>query len=192
MTNRTIVDRENLPEAFPTHHLSSEFWEHLGRAVASFGCLEEILGKAIFAFTATRRYPANEIEDEYRRWIPKLERALTEPLKALADSYAKSVRDHPDASIQNIDELKADLYSAADIRNMLCHGSWRLPDSEGFSAPYFINKRKEICTTRIDILYLKDVRTGVSELCCNVVDTVTHMGWAFPGSYGPGQRISVP
>ena len=42
--------------------------------------IEEVLGKAIFAFTATRKYEAQEIEDAYEAWLPRLERALTDQL----------------------------------------------------------------------------------------------------------------
>ncbi|MEP1535541.1 MAG: recombinase family protein [Paracoccaceae bacterium] len=61
--NRTIIDRESLPEMFPTHRHDPEFWEHLGRAIASIGFLEEVkvldkpwldltspMGKGILAF----------------------------------------------------------------------------------------------------------------------------------------------
>jgi len=53
----SVVNIEELPTGFPTHKHPSEFWEALGRTVATFGFLEETLGKAIFAFTATRRIP---------------------------------------------------------------------------------------------------------------------------------------
>ena len=58
---RYIVDVAKLPENFPTHRHSAEFWECLGRAVATFGFLEEVLGKAIFSFTATREIPDDQI-----------------------------------------------------------------------------------------------------------------------------------
>lgn len=61
--NRSIIDRDNLPGMFPTHRHEPEFWEHLGRAIASFGFLEEVLGKAIFAFTATRRHRCSIPDD---------------------------------------------------------------------------------------------------------------------------------
>jgi hypothetical protein len=54
--NRSIIDRDRLPPLFPTHGHSPQFWEQLGRTIATYGFLEEALGKAIFAFTATRRY----------------------------------------------------------------------------------------------------------------------------------------
>ena len=53
---------------FPTHLHPAEFWEALGRVVATFGFLEETLGKAIFSFTATREYPEEELEPAFAGW----------------------------------------------------------------------------------------------------------------------------
>ena len=39
------VDLDRLPANFPTHRHEAEFWEALGRGVATFGFLEEVLGK---------------------------------------------------------------------------------------------------------------------------------------------------
>ena len=106
--NRTIIDRENLPDMFPTHRHDSEFWEHLGRTIASFGFLEEVLGKAIFAFTATRRYSEDEIDAAYQAWLPKLERALTDQLVNLAEAYGQAARDNPDTTTVNLADLVED------------------------------------------------------------------------------------
>jgi hypothetical protein len=76
--SRTIIDRGNLPSMFPTHRHEPQFWEHLGRTIATYGFLEEVLGKAIFAFTATRRYSPEEVNAAYQAWLPQLERALTD------------------------------------------------------------------------------------------------------------------
>ena len=59
---RAIIDRDSLPFLWPTHRHTSQFWEQLGRTVATFGFLEEVLGKAIFAFTASRRYKPEDIQ----------------------------------------------------------------------------------------------------------------------------------
>lgn len=187
--NRVIIDRERLPAMFPTHQHEQEFWEHLGRTVASFGALEEILGKAIFAFTATRRYPPNEIEDAYALWLPKLERALTDQLVNLAEAYGKATREYPDTSTENVPDLVEAVKSAAKIRNVLCHGSWRTPDENGASVPLFVNRQKEIFVTPIDVAFLKQTQDHVADLICSVVDTVTHMGWQFPGGPGAGKPI---
>ena len=107
------VDCERLPTHFPTHRHKAEFWEALGRAVATFGFLEETLEKAIFAFTATRKVPADIIDEEYRKWLPTLEKALTDPLGSLISSYEEAVRANGDAQIPNLQDLVSRLREAA-------------------------------------------------------------------------------
>jgi hypothetical protein len=186
---RAIVDQEKLPQFFPTHRHSPQFWEQLGRTIATYGFLEEVLGKAIFAFTATRTYAPDEIDAAYKAWLPQLERALTDQLWKLAESYGKSAHSNPATTTQNIDELVADIKNAAVIRNVLCHGSWRSPDANGASVPFFVNRQHEVFDTAIDITFLNQVQKHVAELACSVVDTVTHVGWQFPGGAGPGKPI---
>ncbi|EHT00601.1 TPA: hypothetical protein ACTVBQ_004353 [Klebsiella oxytoca] len=184
-----IIDREKLPLQFPTHRQPAEFWEQLGRTVATFGFLEEVLGKAIFAFTATRNYSNDEIEDAYKAWIPQLERALTDQLWNLAESYGKSVRLNRASTIENIDGLVDDIKAAAKIRNVLCHGSWHVPDADGKITPLFFSKQNEKFSTPIDIDYFHNLQRHVMELICAVIDSVTHMGWQFPGGAGPGEPL---
>lgn len=185
-TKRAIIDRDRLPHKFPTHTHLPQFWEQLGRTVATFGFLEEVLGKAIFAFTATRRYGSEEVDAAYHAWLPELERALSDQLWNLAEGYGKAVRENSDATTENVGELVDAIKEATIIRNVLCHGSWRTPDANGASVPLFVNRQKEVFETAIDIAYLLRVQAHVAELVCAVIDTVTHMGWQFPGGAGPG------
>lgn len=99
------VNYENIPANFPTHMHEPAFWEGLGRVIATFGFLEEILGRAIFVFTATRCYEENEIEQAYVEWIPRIERALVDPLGGLIDAFGKAVRENQDSTISNLDLL---------------------------------------------------------------------------------------
>jgi hypothetical protein len=186
---RSIVDRGKLPPLFPTHRHSSQFWEQLGRTIATYGFLEEVLGKAIFAFTATRNYSPNEIDSAYQAWLPQLERALIDQLWNLAESYGNAARDNPATTTEKVEELVDDIKEATVTRNVLCHGSWRTPNAKGASVPFFVNRQKQAFDTAIDVTYLKQVQAHVAELACNVIDTVTHMGWQFPGGAGPGKTI---
>ena len=186
---RVVIDTGSLPDKYPTHRHSSEFWEALGRTVATYGFLEEILGKAIFVFTATREYQEDEVKEALENWSRTLERALYDPLGNLIDSYSKSVRENSNSTIENLDDLVEKLRKASKVRNVLCHGSWRYPDVDGKSVPFFINRQNEIFDTPVDVLYLEKVQRHVSELACAVVNSVTHMGWKFPGSNGPGKLI---
>ncbi|MEL6400573.1 MAG: hypothetical protein AAFR26_16125 [Cyanobacteria bacterium J06626_4] len=186
---RYRINQDDLPDKFPTHGHESAFWESLGRAIATFGFLEEILGKAIFAFTATRVYKEDEIDEAYAKWLPKLEHALMDPLGKLIDTYGKAVRDNPDAAIANLDELLVDLRNVSQMRNILCHGSWRLPDANGASIPFFMNRQKQIVDTVMDRQFIDQVQQHTINLICAVINTVTQMGWQFPGSVGPGKTI---
>jgi thymidylate synthase len=184
----SYVDRSALPALFPTHRHSPQFWEQLGRTVATFGFLEEVLGKAIFAFTGTRIYSADEIEDAVKTWAPKLEKALQDQLNSLADSYGKAVKENQNAKVENVDELIKSIKDAANVRNILCHASWRSPDAEGKSLPFFVNRKNEVVETKMDIQYLRRIQGHATDLACAVIDTVTQMGWEFPGSGGLEER----
>lgn len=184
-----IIDTARLPKRFPTHGHEEAFWASLGRAVGTFGFLEEVLARAIFAFTATRPYEESEVEKAFAQWLPKLECALTDPLAGRIDSFGKAVRDHPHKAITDLPDLLRDLKQAASMRNILCHGSWRLPDSHGASVPLFVNKQSEVVETAMDCAYLDQVQRHTAELSCSVINTVTSMGWQFPGSTGPGKPI---
>ena len=184
---RSVVVKSGLPDGFPTHLHEAAFWEALGRVVATFGFLEETLGRAIFAFTATRPYAESEIADAYAKWLPTLERALYDPLGKLIGSFEQAVHAHPHATITNLDELVTDLRRASEVRNVLCHGSWPPPAALGRSVPFFVDTKKRIFDTPVDVAYLQQVQEHAAELACEVVNTVTHMGFQFPGSGGPGK-----
>ena len=177
-----MVDIGALPPGFPTHRHEPAFWERLGRAVATFGFLEEVLGKAIFSFTARKPSDASELEEAYREWLPTLEKALTDALGALVDGFERAVRAHPSASVPDLEELLAYLRKAARIRNVLCHGSWRPPDAAGASTPLYVERGGKVFATAVDIAYLDEVQREVAELGCAVIESVTRMGWPFPGS----------
>lgn len=186
---RAIINLGALPSNYPTQLHSSEFWEALGRTVATFGFLEEILGKAIFAFTGTKEYSDEDIADALEKWLPTLEQALYRPLGNLIDLFVKSIRENQSATIENIEDLETNLREASALRNVLCHGSWRKPDNEGASVPFFVNNKMMVFNSPVDVAFLRQTQVAVCELACAVVNTVTHMGFQFPGGAGPGKSI---
>ena len=184
-----LVDIERLPAAYPTHAHDPSFWESLGRTIATFGYLEETISKAIFSFTATRQYKEDEIEKAFEKWIPTLEKALTDTLRPLIDTYERSVRDHSSVAIEDFGTLFDELRKISDYRNILCHGSWRPPDSEGGSYPFYVDRKKGVFSGSFSVQSLAILQKEVTYLSCRVVNSVTGMGWQFPGSQGPGNVI---
>ena len=184
-----IVNQMGLPVGYPTHAHDTRFWESLGRAVATFGFLEEVLLRAIFALTLTTPYDEREIDAAYAAWLPKITRSLSDPLGNLIDTYGKAAREHPDVRVECLEDLLADLRTACKTRNAICHGSWQAPDSEGRSIPFYVNKQGEKFETAVDCDFLDQLQKAVAGLACTVINTVTHMGLQFPGSDGPGRVV---
>lgn len=175
----------------PTHFHAASFWEELGRTIGTFGFLEETLGKAIFAFTSTRPYPPDEIEEVYEKWGATLGCALTDPLYNLIGQYGKAVREHPGSKMSDkeLESLIDNLRRAAVIRNVLCHGSWDKPDCDGKSLPLFVNRNKEVFDTRVDIAFLGEVRQSVNEFISDIINSCLGIGWNFPGINIPEKRM---
>lgn len=183
------IDQQKLPASYPTHRHSNEFWEQLGRTVATYGFLEQVLGRAIFALTATRKYAQHELEEAYGKWLGQLERALSDPLGGLINAYDNALRKHHESPVHNPEQLIGDLHCAAQLRNVLCHGSWQAPDGEGKSLPLFVDKKQRVFATAIDVSYLQQVRNHLTGLICAVIDSISSLGLQFPGSAGPGEVI---
>ncbi|MCY4384773.1 MAG: hypothetical protein OXE44_16685 [Nitrospinae bacterium] len=188
-----MADFTKLPEHWPTHRMSREFWEELGRTVATFGFLEEILGKAIFALSATRGH--KQITDEmYERWLIKLKKALKEPLGSLIGLYESELDEEIERESEiskqiDLRKLIKDLREAKVHRDVLCHGSWRPGSSSGKAKPFFVNKKDEMFDSEYDVGDFQQIRLFVTQTICVCISTVTLKRIQFPGSNGPGQPI---
>ena len=106
-----------------------------------------------------------------------------------AEVYGKVVREHLDSDFKNVGDLIDDIKKAAEVRNALCHGSWRSPDTSGRSALFYFSKKDGRFDSKIDTAWLRQVQAHVIDLICAVISSVTVMGWQFPGGAGPGEVI---
>lgn len=175
---------------WPTHRHKAEFWEALGRAIGSFGFLEETLARAIYAISGTKVISNKEkIDEEFQTWIKHLVRALSDPLAGLIDKYEEALKNNSDFSVSNSDELIKNLHSLKVWRNILCHASWREPNSKGESIPLFVNRKGDNVTSPVDTDVLEKVMRNTAELTCLVMNSVTSNGYQFPGSNSPGDSI---
>ena len=184
-----VIDRGRLSPQWPTDLFPGEFWEQLGRTIATFGLLEEVLGRAIFAFTATTTFNEKDAAEHLAKWDQQLHQALTDTLWPLSEVYGKVLRNNQEVDFKNVDELVEDIKKASKIRNALCHGSWHAPDASGATDLYYFDKKDGKFDSRIDIDWLRQVHAHIVGLICSVIDSVTVMGWEFPGGAGPGEPI---
>jgi hypothetical protein len=188
-TSPAAMDRKRLAAQWPTNRSPAEFWEQLGRTIATFGLLEEVLGKAIFAFTATTKFNESDAAAHLARWDKQLHQALTDTLWPLAEVYGKAVAEHQDTDFKSVEKIVECIKKASKIRNALCHGSWHAPAASGASDLHYFDKQDGKFDTRINIDWLKQVQAHVVDLICSVIDSVTLMGWEFPGGAGRGEPI---
>ncbi|MFN3243843.1 MAG: hypothetical protein ACE37K_20210 [Planctomycetota bacterium] len=194
-TQPHVIDKSQLPPLFPTHRHGPAFWCSLGRAVATFGFLEEMLKKAVFALTGTVPAPENQAEAAaaVQNWSDLLERSIVNPLNPLIDTFGKAARLHPESRHQNLAEFVAELRAAGKVRNLICHGSWGTPDENGASVPFYVTGKpgqQQVCDTPVTVAWLDQLQAHAAELACEVINTVTHMGYQFPGGSGPGRPVT--
>ena len=186
------VDIDNLPQNWPTHFIDGNFWEELGRTVATFGFLETTLAKAIFVLSAKRE--REEITDEsYLDWIARTLKSLQEPLGYLINEYEKELQEEIELQTQiseQIDllELKENLSKliqkwrkVKNLRNVLCHASWSRGENKDKAKLFFMNRNGKKFEIECDIAYLKQIQNDTKEMICMCINSVTMKGLEFPG-----------
>ena len=191
-TGGYIIDKSRLPDGYPTQGHTAEFWEKLGRAVGTFGRLEEVLFRAIFALTGTIRPECDEqaIKKAVADWQAGIEKAGKEQLFALIQRFDEAIQAHPESrfSASSRQELIEMLQKARKHRNTVCHASWLPSDADGFAKP-FRNNYPDTVPEAVDCDYFDQLQRHVAELECEVRDAVTHMGYQVPGLGGPGRPV---
>ena len=121
------------------HELPAPLAAELGRTIAGFGHLEDMLKRAIFALDRDRLSGAIR-ERDFRDWLRRMDHVAADSLGTLIErldrTLARENRIEP--------ELSADLEEIKSWRNLLCHAAWR-PAADGTGwQPIFANTRGEI------------------------------------------------
>ncbi len=184
-----IIDRDKLHIDYPTQFHDRLFWEELGRTIATFGFIEEMLGKAIFVLTGSQKFDPDGYPEAFNKWIKTLEKALTDQLGGLINSYEKALADNQRTKGIDHSVRLAELKKAKEIRNVLCHGSWYKPDDQGRAVPKFVNRELMVFETPVDVPFLKQTRAALKDIACDILDSVTSVGYQFTRSGSSGEQI---
>lgn len=157
--------------------------------MATFGYLEEVLAFAIFAFSSERRFPDLEVGKRFDEWLPEFVKDLQETLPTLIEKYRVAVQQNQRVNFFGLDEVIEQMRTIVHLRNALCHASWKRPDAEGRSFPLFIRRSGEMLDGPIDVSFLKQTQLATADMARVVIETVTRMGWQFPGIPSPGEPL---
>lgn len=181
-----ILQMLNKHPRWPTHRHPPEFWEALGRSVATFGFLEEMIAKAIFAISGSKKIAElDDVEKEVQAWIKELQITLSYTLGILTKKYEKALEFNSTFKTEKTDLLIKDLKALIEWRNIFCHCSWGVPNENGKSFPLYMNSDGKVLETQVDIKLIEQVMRKTVELTCEVIESVTTQGYTFPGK-APG------
>ena len=187
------IDRERMPDEWPTHLIPTEFWEELGRTVGTLAFLEDCLKRANLAIAATRTYrTVEQAKEAFDALELDLETSLNETLGKLAKRMATAIKADTRYSADDVDTIEQGLKSVAEWRNVLCHGAWVGYDQDSGVATLRYWKKNEWrqrssrCLSTTD---LAKIRREAVDLTFRVIDLVTRQGIQFPGSTSPGKKV---
>ncbi|TXL14348.1 hypothetical protein BMR06_16445 [Methylococcaceae bacterium HT5] len=181
-----MIDKEKTPKGYPTHKHQADFWEHLGRTVATFGYLEDTLVKGIYVFEVMtkRDKKVNNEKDlkDFEDWNNKLNSRLLNnmslPFGELVKKYHNLANNN--SLINKDDVIKEGLDGLDEIvkdRNLLCHAAWGLPNKEGKSLAIYVNndEEKSYLETPIGTEFLQKIQKHTAELICLVMCIITKL-----------------
>ena len=190
---RFEIDRERMPDQWPTHRIPREFWEELGRTIGTLAFLEDCLKRANLAITATRTYrTVEQAEAAFATWQSDLETSMNETLKKLADRMATALKDDERYPATALEAIRNGLRRVTEQRNALCHGAWVGYDSELRIATlrYWRKNEWRQSTSRcLSMSDLSEIRRDATDLTYDVVDLVVRQGIQFPGSTAGGKEL---
>ena len=189
-----VVDRARLPEDWPTNRGTPAFWEALGRTVAAFTHLEDMLARAYFGLTASRQFAdMEEATAAFPQWEKDLKATLTDSLYSLTSKLRKAFSDDDRVCDDVAHGFLARLDALRVWRNALCHGA-----GQGFATDDSTSLRHfrkgddgpEQLDDRLTLATISSIRAETVSLTLDVVDIVSAAGVRFPGTALPGIDLS--
>ena len=133
------------------HELPAALAAEIGWTIASFGHLEDMLKRVIFALDR-HRLPGAIRESEYRGWLKRMDHVAADSMGTLIErldqTLAREGLADPDL-IGQLDEVKT-------WRNLLCHAAWQ-PGDEGWE-PRFANTKGEVFKGTLDAADVEAIR----------------------------------
>ena len=177
------------PDSWPTHKAEPAFWEELGRAVATFGFLEDIIPRFLLAFEGSRD-GRDYSEEDIEKWVRSLERSMSDTLGALIQKVEQAFEDDGRVPAKTSEEIIGRLKEINPRRNALCHGAW-VGFEEGGRAQlrHFVRNEeggREVRGERLSKEDIAAIRCETVSMIHRLVEVTESIGARFPGSGLPG------
>ena len=116
-----------LPEDWPTKKGAPEFWEELGKTVASFAVLEDIVARVLVAITGSSEYEDEELnKEDVHGMMGQLNAGLGQPVYDNLAFLIDRLEETPFPDEKNFGPMRAEL-----VRRMRLVNPWRHAISRG-------------------------------------------------------------
>ena len=159
-----------------THYtLPADFAAALGQCVASFGWLEEIIKRAIYALDRARL--ADDLTpEELQAWLTRIGGIADDSMGTLIEQLDAAMRRHP--GLRDRNQITDRLGEIRLHRNLLCHASWR-PTADGTHwHPAFVSSKGEVQAEALALEDLERIRGQTVEVGTRVLRVMRASGEA--------------
>ena len=113
-------------EETPIQDPSSPLWEQIGRTVATFGMLEDLLPRALYIITGHRRIDhEGDNKLQVSAWCAKLIKSMSDTLGGLAHSLEAAWYERDGELLPQSAEVVRELQELTTIRNRVCHAAYQ-------------------------------------------------------------------
>ncbi len=155
------------------HPLPDPLAAELGRTIAAFGHLEDMLKRAIFALERDG-LPGEITEREFSAWLRRMEHVETDSLGNLIERLDQTLRRAARVDAGLIGELGA----IKGWRNVLCHAAWH-PTPDGW-VPAFSGSNGAVVDSPMQQGELQQIR----DRTLGTARAVARLAEGLPGSDG--------
>ena len=188
------IDRARLPEHWPTNRAPGEFWETLGRTVATFSHLEDMMVRAWFGLTSTHGFEDMEQAGAaFPNWERDLKSSLTDSLHLLARKLERAFKDDDRIPDDFANAFLARLSEIRIWRNALLHGAWQEFREDGsVELRHFKrgNEGPERLENRLSVEVLSSIRGETVDLMIDLVEILNMADIHFPGTAWSGADVT--
>ncbi|MBD9525341.1 hypothetical protein [Paracoccus sp. PAR01] len=155
------------------HPLPADFAAGLGQCVASFGWLEEIIKRTIFALDKARL--ADDLtHKQLQSWMVRMGHLADDSMGTLIDQLDAAMRRHP--GLHDRDRITDRLNRIKHQRNLLCHASWRPTENPGRWHPAFVSTKGEVYQPDLSLEDLTRIREETMRIGAEVLRVMRATG----------------
>ena len=117
----------------------------MGRTIATFGMLEDTLGKALFTATAQKHVAeGKELEREMAAWEKPVTKGLSDALTMVSGKVKAAWKEHDGELSAEHATIIEEIKELAKERNRLCHGAWMAFKTEDEGLVRYYLKKHEL------------------------------------------------